>query len=104
MPSGTTTKKMLRHPKCSISTPPSVGPMASARPLQPVHTPSAVPRSRASVQTTRMMASDAGSSSAAPTPDSARAPIRITTDGAIAHISDDTVKSAAPAMNTRRRP
>ncbi len=104
MLSGTTTKKMLRQPKCRISTPPRVGPIAIATPLHAAQMPSARPRSTGSRHTTRTIASDAGSSSAAPTPASARAPISTDTDGASAHSSDAIVNTAVPAMKMRRRP
>ncbi len=55
--------------------------MASATPLQAAQIPSALPRSRESRQMTRTMARDAGISSAAPTPATARAPIRIPIEG-----------------------
>ena len=81
-----------------------VGPIASARPLQPAQMPSALPRCLASVQTTRMIASEAGSNRAAPTPASARAPIRTGIEGASAQARDAAMKTAAPAMKTSLRP
>lgn len=95
---------MLRQPKCRIRTPPTVGPIAIATPLHAAHTPSARPRSTGSRHTTRTIASEAGSSSAAPTPASARAPISTPTVGANAQSSEATVNSAVPAMKIRRRP
>ena len=47
-PGGTTSRKMLRQPAWSTSTPPSVGPMMKARPLQLAQMPSGRARSRGS--------------------------------------------------------
>jgi hypothetical protein len=46
---GTTRTKMLRQPAASTSRPPTVGPTASARPLQPAQMPIALARCLASV-------------------------------------------------------
>jgi hypothetical protein len=46
---GTTSAKMLRQPAASTSSPPMVGPTASARPLQPAQMPIALARCLAGV-------------------------------------------------------
>ena len=103
-PNGTTTRKMLRQPKLPISRPPTVGPIAIARPLQPAQMPSAWPRSASSRHTTRMIASEAGTDSAAPRPASARPAISTPIDGATAHNNEAAVKIATPIVKMRRLP
>ncbi len=51
-----------------------------------------------------MIASEAGSSKAAPSPASARAATSSVAVGASAHSTEATLNSAAPAMKIRRRP
>ncbi len=43
---GRLTKKIQRQPKCSVSSPPMIGPAAAAAPLTAPQTPKAIPRSR----------------------------------------------------------
>ena len=102
--SGTASRNTLRQPKRSISTPPSGGPMAKASPLQLAQTPSARRRAAASGHTTRTIASEAGSSNAAPTPAKARAAISTRTSGASAHPTEAAAIIAAPATKASRRP
>jgi hypothetical protein len=66
--------------------------------------PKALPRACISTQTTRIIASEAGSSIAAPTPVSARPPISTGMDGAAAQSRDAATNTTAPAMKTSRRP
>src|SRR5579863_887828 len=103
-PSGTTSRNTPRQPNASISRPPSVGPIAKARPLQLAQMPSTRLRDAGSGQTTRMMASDDGNSSAAPIPVPTRPAISMPTLGAKAQNNDPTVITAAPSANARRRP
>jgi hypothetical protein len=51
-----------------------------------------------------MIAREAGSRRAAPTPANARPVIKTEIDGATAQMSDAAVKTAAPIMKMRRRP
>ena len=44
-PNGTLTKKIQRQDRPEVSTPPSRGPMATARPVMVPQTPNAMPRS-----------------------------------------------------------
>ncbi len=66
--------------------------------------PSARARSAGSRQVTRTIASDAGISSAAPAPASARPAISTPSVGASAQTTDAPLSNAAPATNARRRP
>jgi hypothetical protein len=71
---GTLIRKTEPHQKCSSSTPPSTGPIATARPTAPAQTPMARGRSRGS-KTLAMIERVAGMTAAAPRPISARAAI-----------------------------
>jgi hypothetical protein len=71
---GTLIRKTEPHQKCSISSPPVIGPMATARPTPPAQMPMALPRSSAG-NTLEMIASVAGMMAAPPTPMKARAAI-----------------------------
>ncbi len=71
---GTLIRKTEPHQKCSSRKPPKTGPIATARPTEPAHTPIALARSRGS-NTFEMIDSVAGMIAAAPTPISARAAI-----------------------------
>src|SRR5215813_4692208 len=55
IPTGMFTQKMPRHPVVATSTPPSTGPSAMLRPNTAPHTPSALARSRSSVNVFAMM-------------------------------------------------
>jgi hypothetical protein len=101
---GTTSRKTLRQPNCSISKPPMLGPMAKASPLQLAQIPSVRPRAAGSGHTTRMIASEEGSSSAAPMPVIARAAISTPIAGAKAQTSEPAAMTAAPIANARRLP
>ncbi len=84
--------------------PPSVGPIAKASPLQLAQTPNTRPRAAGSGQTTRMIASEDGSSRAAAMPVTARPPINTPTLGAKAQIRDPAAMTIVPTAKARRRP
>ena len=78
--------------------------MAKASPLQLAQTPRARPRAAASGQTTRMIAGEAGSRSAAPMPVQARPAMSTPISGVKAQTSEPAVITAAPIMKPRRLP
>ncbi|OUE16126.1 hypothetical protein CMMCA002_08215 [Clavibacter michiganensis subsp. michiganensis] len=92
-----------RQSSASTSTPPSTGPTSMAVPVHAVHEPMARacagPRKACA-----MRASELGTSSAPAAPWAARAAMRITAVGAIAHTSDVTPKPTRPQRSTRTRP
>ncbi len=101
--SGTFRKNAARQLTCSISHPPSTGPMAAVIELKPDHTPMARPRS-ASSKVALMMARLPGTRNAAPMPWSARPAIRAAGEVATPHKIDAAVKDTTPARKTRLRP
>jgi hypothetical protein len=101
---GTFIRKIQRQSSRSVSRPPATRPTENpALPLAP-NTPRARLRSGPSAKVVAMMATAAGTVSAAPTPCTARAAMRNPPDGASPQASDMAENSASPATNTRRRP
>ncbi len=95
-------KNAQRH-ECATSQPPRTGPIAAVIPLKPDHVPMACPRRDGSNEA-EMRARLPGTSSAAPTPCTARAAISHGTDCATPQAMDAAAKSATPSAYTRRRP
>ena len=96
-------KKIQFQLRLSTIRPPASGPIASASAETPAQMPIARPRSRGG-KVAVMIESVAGFISAAPTPWTARAPIRKEALGARPHASEASVKIARPTVNMRRRP
>jgi hypothetical protein len=103
MPTGMFTKKIHCQPTCSVSRPPTSGPIASASAETPAQMPIAVPRCRGG-NVAAMIESVAGFMSAAPTPCTMRAPISMSSLAASPQASDDAVKIAIPTTKISRRP
>ena len=85
--SGRFRKKTQRHETFCTSQPPSTGPEADVRVVQPDHAPMALPRA-SPLKLALMRARLPGVSSAPPAPCTARARIRDVTFGASPHQSD----------------
>ncbi len=102
-PTGTLMKKIQFQPMSSTISPPTSGPIARASADTPAQIPIAVPRCRGG-NVTVMIESVAGFISAAPTPWTTRAPIRVGASPARPQASEEAVKTASPATNTSRRP
>jgi hypothetical protein len=103
IPIGTLTKKIQLQLMCSVRRPPTRGPIARARAEVPAQMPIAVPRWRGG-KVAAMIESVAGFISAAPAPCTTRAPISSSPLDARPQTSDDSVKTASPMTNIRRRP
>jgi len=103
-PTGTLRTKIQPQRRCWLMNPPISGPDASAMAPAAFHTPKAVVRSRASSNVARMIASVAGTSSAAPRPCTARLAISTAPLPASPAASEAGVKIARPIRNIRRRP
>jgi hypothetical protein len=101
--SGTFTKNTARQLTCSISQPPTIGPIAAVMALKPDHMPMARPRSAPS-NVALMMARLPGTRKAAPMPCTARATISTRVDAARPQPIDAIVNSMTPARNVRFRP
>ncbi len=101
-PIGTLIRKIQPQEACWLSQPPVNGPTASASAPTPPQTPIAVPRSRGSGNSAGSSASEAGVSSAAPMPCTARLPISISWFWARPADTEATVKTARPAKNASR--
>jgi hypothetical protein len=86
---------MARHEKTSMSTPPTSGPMAAARPPQADHEPIAAARALPSKQLVSS-ASVFGISIAAPSPCSRRKAMSASPLGASAQASEAAPKAASP--------
>src|SRR5262249_50513532 len=103
-PSGTFIAKIAGQPNACVNTPPSSTPEEPPRaPIAP-HMPTARLRSAPAAKELATSASDAGESTAPPTPCSVRAVSSRPRELASAHASEESVNSAVPARNTRRRP
>ncbi len=103
IPIGTLTKKIHRHDRPEVSTPPSSGPMATARPVTAPQAPNAAPRSlprKASASS----ASDTANMIAPPTPCKARESWSISVLTAKPHSTDAPVNTTRPISHSRRRP
>ena len=82
-------KKIQFQLMCSVIRPPTSGPIASASAETPAQMPIAIPRCRGG-NVAVMIESVAGFISAAPTPWTTRAPIRMSRVGASPQASDDS--------------
>ena len=103
-PSGTLMRKIQPQWRCWLIRPPSAGPAARASAPTAAQMPIAVVRSLTLLNVAMMMASVAGSSSAAPTPWMARLAMSTPPLPASPAASEESVKTARPTRNTRRRP
>jgi hypothetical protein len=103
-PTGMLIQKIERQPTDSTRPPPTTGPSARLRPIVAPHMPIAWARSRASVNTLRMIDMATGLSIEAPTPWSMRKAISQPRLGATLHSSEARVNRASPALKTRARP
>ena len=97
------TKKIQCQLRCSVSRPPTSGPIASASAETPAQMPIAIPRSLGG-KVAAMIESVAGFISAAPAPCTTRAAISMLPLSARPHQSDATVKTTIPITNSSRRP
>jgi hypothetical protein len=97
-------KKIARHPSVAISAPPTTGPPDSPIDAPAAHMPTARARSRGSWKAWLSRINEHGTSTAAPSPCNARAPIRTPSDGASPQSADAAVNSANPPTTTRRAP
>ena len=95
-------KIQLQWMSC-VSSPPTMGPNASASADTPAQMPIAVPRWRGG-NVAVMIESVAGFISAAPTPCTVRAAISEVAPAASPHHSDEPVKMTRPVMKIARRP
>ena len=102
-PTGTLMKKIQCQLRCSVSRPPTSGPIASASAETPAQIPIAAPRCLGG-KVAEMIDSVAGFISAAPAPWTTRATISISPVSARPHQSDAAVKMTIPMTKMRRRP
>ena len=103
-PIGRLTKKIQRQPAYSVRTPPTSGPIATARPTVAPQMPKAVPRSRPWNSCERI-ASETANMIAPPSPGAPRA--RFEEERASSprrRAAEAAVKRTTPAMKTRLRP
>ena len=103
IPIGTFTKKMYRQDRPEVSTPPSSGPMATARPVTVPQTPNAMPRSFPRKESASN-ASDTANMIAPPTPCKPRESWSISVLAAKPHSTEAQVNTARPTRYSRRRP
>ena len=103
MPTGTLMKKIQCQLRCSVSRPPTSGPIASASAETPAQIPIAAPRCFGG-KVAEMIDSVAGFISAAPAPWTIRAMISISLVFERPHQSDARVKITIPTTKMRRRP
>ena len=103
IPIGAFTKKIHRQDRPEVSTPPSSGPMATARPVTAPQAPNATPRSWPRKESASN-ASDTANMIAPPTPCKARDSCSITVLTAKPQSTDARVKIARPARYSKRRP
>ena len=102
-PTGTLTKKIHSHPRCSVITPPTTGPTATANPVVAPHSPIAVPRSLGA-NSWAIRASEVANIIAPPRPCTARATLSTVGEPASPQTNDETTNTAMPVTKTRRRP
>ena len=102
-PTGRLIQKIHRHPKLSVTRPPTAGPMIRANPVTPLKMPSARARSSRAKASLRI-AIASGITNAAPAPWTDRAAISVSTRPDSAHATEARVNRAMPAANIRRRP
>ena len=95
IPIGTLMKKIDSQLTCSVSTPPTSGPIATAAPIVAPQMPNAVPRSRP-WNVAASSESDVANIAAPPMPWSAARELRNVGDVATPHSSDAVVNRAEP--------
>ena len=98
------TKKIHDQLSSSVSTPPSRTPAAAPKPPTAPQTPSAMLRSRPSMNVVERMESAAGEMRAAPRPCNVRAAISDASDQASPARSEASVNRTRPTRKSRRRP
>ena len=96
-------KKIARQETCSVSAPPTTGPIASARAETPAQVPIALPRSSGG-KALEMIDRVAGIMNAAPMPWIARPPTSQAWSGETPIAALETAKTTTPNRNMRRRP
>ena len=104
MAKGTLTPRHQRQEAYSVSTPPTINPIAAPPPESAPNTPNALARSFGSVKVTVTMDSDAGAIRAANAPWSARAANSSSWLGARPPIADAPANPRRPMMKVRFRP
>ena len=97
------TKKIHRHDRPVVSTPPITGPMATATPVVAPKRPNAVPRSLPEKVEDRI-ARPVAKTAAPPMPWNARAAPSVTMSGANPQSAEPSVNSDSPIMKMRLRP
>ena len=102
-PIGTLIQKIQCQEMPCTTAPPTSGPIATAIPLMPDHTPIAIPR-RSAGNASASNVSVSGVTAAAPAPCTARAATSRPVLGASAAAAEATVNSDRPARNMRLRP
>src|SRR5215471_10593953 len=102
-PIGTLTQKIQCQSSPWVIAPPTSGPLATASPPMPPQIPTMAPRRSGGNAAARMVRLS-GITIAAAAPWSARAAMRMATVGARAQAAEETLNSARPIANTRRRP
>ncbi len=103
-PIGRLIQNMLSQPAVWTSSPPMIGPSATAVPATPPHTPMARVRCLGSANSSAVTASDSGTIAAANTPWPPRAAISIPGLGASAQATEQAVKPAVPVSRVALRP
>ena len=98
------TQKMLRQPNSSVSTPPTVGPMANPTAAMPVQLPMALALAAGSVKAAPTSASEATLTMAAPVPCRPREMFSTISDGAMPHPIEAAQNRTMPPTYARRRP
>jgi hypothetical protein len=96
-------KKIARQLTCSVSSPPTTGPIASASAETPAHVPIARPRS-AGGKALVTIESVAGIMKAAPIPCTARLITSQASFGAKPAVADESANTLTPKKKARRRP
>ncbi len=104
IPMGTLTKRIQRHERYWVRMPPNSAPAAPPPAATALHTPRALARARCSVKVTVRMVRVAGDSTAAPTPCSDRAAIRVPWFWEKPPTRLAPVKRTSPTSRMRRRP
>ena len=98
------TQNTAPHEKCSSSSPPVTGPIATPSPENPAHTAIARPRSRGSRKTLARIDSVAGMISAPPMPMNARLAMSCVVESAIAAEIEPSVNTTSPVCSAPLRP
>nr|WP_246065202.1 hypothetical protein [Aeromicrobium piscarium] len=101
---GALLQNTARQSKNAMRAPPAIGPAAMLRPKTAPQTPIARARSRGSGIALTTIDSATGVSIDAPTPCTARAAIRTSSEGAAAPMSDASPNTTRPDWKTRRLP